>query len=99
MIRDLNENKESKAEESIEDREIKPEIKIEGKEEVKKGREDHEERKPEEESRSFSMKFPKPHTLTRNEYLQQTINDLKERSKKKSKAIKLNQLFINKRLY
>ncbi len=35
----------------------------------------------------------------RERYLQQTIDDLKERSKKKSKAIKLNQLFINRRLY
>ncbi len=35
----------------------------------------------------------------RERYLQQTIDDLKERSKKKNKAIKLNQLFINRRLY
>ncbi len=96
---------------------------------MEKGIKDHEERKPEEENRSFSMKFPKPRILTKNEYpdlktpqpelfkelineiiypeegsareryLQQTIDDLKERSKKKSKAIKLNQLFINRRLY
>ncbi len=95
---------------------------------MRKEGENYQERKPEEENRSFSMKFPKPRTLTMNEYadletpqpdlfkelineiiypegsareryLQQTIDDLKERSKKKSKAIKLNQLFINRRLY
>ena len=42
--------------------------------------------------------FP-PEGSPRDRYLQSTIDDLKERSRKKSKAIKLNQLFINRQLY
>jgi len=35
----------------------------------------------------------------RDQYITETINQLKQQSKKKSKTIKLNQLFVNRNLY
>jgi hypothetical protein len=35
----------------------------------------------------------------RDEYIKETINQLKQQSKKKSKTMKLNQLFVNRQLY
>ncbi len=103
----MEDSKENRTEESTESRKNKPGVET-GKE-LEKGIRDHAERKSEEENRSFSMKFPKPRILTKNEYpdlktpqpdlfkelineiiypedgsareryLQQTIDDLKER--------------------
>ena len=42
--------------------------------------------------------FP-PEGSPRDKYIQKTIDDLKERSRKKTKSVKINKLFVNRKLY